>query len=92
MVDGTAIKSFRKGFDGLLGAAGFEYDDIADKHSLTSLRHSYATFRLTTNRDQRATMRSLAIQMGTSERMIQEHYGHDEILDYQNELAGGEES
>ena len=34
----------------------------------------------------------LAMQMGTSERMIQEHYGHDQILDYQDELAGGEES
>ena len=34
----------------------------------------------------------LAMQMGTSERMIQEHYGHDQILDYEDELAGGEES
>ena|GEM_PF-6169711 len=37
-------------------------------------------------------MRGLAIQMGTSERMIQEHYGHDQIHDYERELAGGEES
>ena len=33
----------------------------------------------------------LAMQMGTSERMIQERYGHDQILDYENELAGGDE-
>ena len=73
-------------------AAGFEYDNTHDKHSLTSLRHSYATFRLTTRRGECISMRGLAMQMGTSERMIDEHYGHDQILDYEDELAGGEES
>ena len=33
-------------------------------------------------------MRALAMQMGTSEKMINEHYGHDEILDYEDELRG----
>jgi hypothetical protein len=33
-------------------------------------------------------MRALAKQMGTSERMIQQHYGHDEISDYEDELRG----
>ena len=27
-------------------------------------------------------MRALAQQMGTSDRMIQKHYGHDQIEDY----------
>jgi hypothetical protein len=54
---------------------------------LTSLRHTYATFRLTTKIGKRATMRALAQQMGTSDRMIQKHYGHDQIEDYRDELS-----
>ena len=33
-------------------------------------------------------MGALAIQKGTSERMIQQHYGQDEIVDYEDELRG----
>ena len=36
----------------------------------------------------RATTRALAKQMGTSQRMIEKHYGHDEIEDYRDELSG----
>ncbi len=86
--DGRAVDSFKKGFDALLVAAGFVYEDVSQKHSATSLRHSYATFRLTTKRTKRATMRALAKQMGTSERMIERHYGHDQIYDYEDELVG----
>jgi integrase len=86
--DGTAIKSFKKGFYALLSAAGFEYETIEQKHTLTSLRHSYATFGLTTKRSKRATIKSLSLQLGTSVRMIEQFYGHDQILDYQEELAG----
>jgi hypothetical protein len=35
----------------------------------------------------RATMRALSQQMGTSEKMIQRHYGHDQIEDYRDELS-----
>ena len=85
---GTPIDSFKKGFNALLEAAGFVYHDRRDKHALYSLRHSYGTFRLTTKRDKRATSKSLALQMGTSVRMIEKYYGHDEIHDYEDELAG----
>jgi hypothetical protein len=30
----------------------------------------------------------LSLQMGTSERMIRAHYGHDSIQDYREELRG----
>jgi hypothetical protein len=33
-------------------------------------------------------MRALAMQMGTSEQMIQRHNGHDDIMDYEDELRG----
>lgn len=88
--NGIAVHSFKKGFDRLLEAAGFTYADRSKKHSLTSLRHTYATFRLTTRSGKRASMRALAKQMGTSERMIERHYGHDEIIDYREELVGSE--
>jgi integrase len=86
--DGKPVKKFKKGFDQLLQACGFQYASSKDRHSLTSLRHTYATFRLTTRSGKRATTRALAKQMGTSQRMIEKHYGHDEIEDYRDELSG----
>lgn len=53
---------------------------------LTSLRHTYTTLRLTTRTGIRASVKALSKQMGTSERMIERHYGHDQILDYRDEL------
>jgi integrase len=88
--NGNTVKSFSTGFDGLLAECGFHYAKIEEKHTLTSLRHTYATFSLTRRRGKRASMRALAKQMGTSERMIQQHYGHDEIGDYEDELRGVE--
>jgi len=85
--DGKAVSSFKKGFDQLLRASEFKYESKEDRHVLTSLRHTYATFRLTTKIGKRATMRALAQQMGTSDRMIQKHYGHDQIEDYRDELS-----
>jgi integrase len=87
-IEGVPINDFKKGFAALLEAAGFVYEGTRDRHVLTSLRHSYATFRMTTKLSKRATPRALAIQMGTSERMIQLYYGHDEIHDYEEELRG----
>ena len=55
---------------------------------MTSLRHTYATFALTRTDGKRASMRALAQQMNTNERMIQQQYGHDEIVDYREELRG----
>jgi integrase len=86
--NGTTVSNFKKGFDGLLKECGFVYNTKHDKHALTSLRHTYATFSLTRRKGKRATMRALAMQMGTSEKMIQRHYGHDEIMDYEDELRG----
>ncbi|MDQ2081222.1 tyrosine-type recombinase/integrase [Xanthobacteraceae bacterium Astr-EGSB] len=89
MPDGTAVASLKKGFGELLIACGFEYASKDDRHTPTSLRHSYATFRMTSTIDNRATIAALAKQMGTSQRMIEKHYGHDTIDDYQDELGGG---
>ena len=86
--NGKQVGTLKKGFNQLLDACGFVYKDIRDKHALTSLRHTYATFRLTTRSGKRASIRALAKQMGTSEKMIERHYGHDVVEDYREELAG----
>ena len=86
--NGESINSFKKGFDQLLAASGFKYAHAHEKHSPTSLRHTYATMRLTATRGNRASVRALAKQMGTSDKMIQQHYGHDVVEDYRDELAG----
>ena len=83
---GRFIKSMKKYFDTLLKDCRFKYKSAKDKHTLTSLRHSYATFGLTRKHTDKVTMRMLAKQMGTSEKMIERHYGHDSTSDYKDEL------
>lgn len=85
--DGMVVASLKKGFNELLNSCGFHYNSIIEKHALTSLRHTYATFRLTTRSGNRASVRALAKQMGTSEKMIERHYGHDVVEDYRQELV-----
>lgn len=86
MPDGQFVACYKTAFRHLLDACGFEYRDAKDRHVLTSLRHTYATLRLTTRTGIRASVKALSKQMGTSERMIERHYGHDQILDYREEL------
>jgi integrase len=86
--DAVPVDNFKKSFNSLIEECGFVYKTKHEKHVMTSLRHTYATFSLTRKEGKRATMRALAMQMGTSERMIQRHYGHDEIMDYEDELRG----
>lgn len=88
LATGVSVKSMHKSFNDLLRACGFKYKSIKDKHSLTSLRHTFATMRLTTQSGARATTRSLSKQMGTSEKMIEKHYGHDVVESYRDELLG----
>jgi integrase len=86
--NGVAVENFKKGFATLLEECGFVYSSADDRHSLTSLRHSYATFALTRTFGKRPTIGILAGQMGTSIKMIEQHYGHDSVVDYRAELRG----
>ena len=86
--DGKFVRQLDTGFDLLLKACGFRYKEITDKHALTSLRHTYATRALTRKGSNKISTHVLALQMGTSERMIRAHYGHDSIEDYRLELRG----
>ena len=40
------------------------------------------------DRDLRPSVRVLALQMGTSERIITANYGHEEIKDFRRKLRG----
>lgn len=86
--NGKAIRQLDTGFDLLLKACGFRYQEAINKHALTSLRHTYATRALTRKSINKISTHVLSLQMGTSERMIRAHYGHDSIEDYREELRG----
>jgi len=88
MPSGIPIASFKKMFRLLLEECGFEYKNANERHSLTSLRHTYATRSLTQKHRLRPTMEALAKQMGTSPKMIEQYYGHDDVEDYRDELRG----
>ena len=77
------VDSFKTSFRSLLKACGFEYDEHNQRHSITSLRHTYATFRLIEG----TSMDLLALNMGTSVRMIENHYGHVRTVDQRYELT-----
>ncbi len=77
------MKSFRTAFNNLLKACGFEYDAQNQKHAITSLRHTYATLRLEAG----TAIEALSNNMGTSVRMIEQHYGHVRTRDQREELT-----
>ena len=70
--DGTAIHSFKKGFNALIKEAGVEYDSDGQRRVIYSLRHTYATFRL----QEGVNHYVLARNMGTSVKMLENFYGH----------------
>ena len=86
--DGKDLGSTKKSFVELLKACPFVYKNADEKHTLTSLRHSYATFSLTRKGHKKISMRTLSIQMGTSLSMLEAHYAHDSIEDYRGEILG----
>jgi len=71
-MEGKPIGSFRKGFDSMLDYCDLTYDTNGNKRSLYSLRHFYATQRLS----EEVSPFLLARQMGTSVEMLERFYGH----------------
>lgn len=73
--DGTHVKndSFRQIFKKALIECRLIEDELGNARSLYSCRHSYATFLLLY---QNINVYKLAVQMGTSVKMIEQHYGH----------------
>ena len=73
--DGLPVKTWTS-FGRMLKAAGIEYDTNGDRHTVYSLRHTYATFRLQNG----TNVYWLKKNMGTSVSMIERHYGQTNVL------------
>ena len=69
--DGKPIQSFNRAFASLMRFAGVEFDGVSKKHTIYSLRHTYATMRLTEG----VSIYALTRNMGTSVTMIKRFYG-----------------
>jgi integrase len=71
---GTVTKNLRQTFKAFLKAKGLLVcSRTGQNRTLYSLRHTYATFALTTDGME---IHTLAKQMGTSIKMIEDHYSH----------------
>jgi integrase len=86
--DGTHVRQMRSSWENLLREAGFTYAQGETPHVITSLRHTYATASLTRRGGPRPSTHVLALQMGTSERMITRHYSHDTVEEHREILRG----
>ena len=63
---------------------GLLTDDFGNQRVLYSLRHTYASRR----RYQGMSFDDLSVQMGTSVKMLEEHYSHFTVADNPNLFAG----
>jgi integrase len=75
--DGRPIGSFKKGFEQVLDEAGILRDSDGKKRVPYSLRHTYATMRIS----QGVSVFQLAANMGTSVEMIESFYGKKRMRD-----------
>ncbi len=86
MADGKEPQSFQKLFETFLRQHNLLIDPNTDqKRVFYSLRHTYATFKLTYDR---TPVYTLAEHMGTSVAMIEKHYGHLKVKEALPQLAG----
>jgi integrase len=69
--DGSSIHSFKKSFKSLIEFSGVTEKRNGMARSIYSLRHFYATMRLSNN----VSPWMLAKNMGTSVEMLDKHYG-----------------
>lgn len=85
-VQGIKILSVKKAIKGVINDCDFQYEDNELKHSMYSLRHTYANFAITGKKGKRVGITALSRQMGTEIQMIEKHYGHDSTEDYAHML------
>ena len=76
---------YRSLIENLLAESGLRLSSSGSRRSTYCFRHTYATFRLSEGVD----VYFLAKQMGTSVKMIKEHYGHiNPVKDAERILQG----
>ena len=69
--DGSPIGSFKKGFSSLLQYCDLEFTSKGERRTIYSLRHFYATQRLS----EEVSPYLLSKNMGTSVEILERHYG-----------------
>ena len=86
LATGETTKNLAGTFRVLMRDSGLDADkDVKHKRTLYSLRHTYAHFALMKDR---MSVYTLAEQMGTSVKMIEQHYGHITPALKAQEIAG----
>jgi len=70
--NGKPIHSFKKGYESFIKSLNLQKDADGHTRTIYSLRHTYATFRLSHGVD----AYKLAQNMGTTVEMLERHYGH----------------
>jgi integrase len=86
MADGKEPQSFQKLFESFLKQHNLLIDpNTEQKRVFYSLRHTYATFKLTYDK---TPIYTLAEHMGTSVAMIEKHYGHLKVKEALPQLKG----
>lgn len=84
--DGTETKSLAGTFRNLMRDSGLDKDrETKEKRSLYSLRHTYAHLSIL---NESMDVYTLAKQMGTSVKMIEQHYGHLKPAQKADVIAG----
>ena len=84
--DGTEPSSFQKLFEKYLEDHNLLHDvKTGEKRVLYSLRHTYATLRIT---HEGTAIHTLAEHMGTSVQMIEKHYSHLNLKEAKSQLRG----
>jgi len=74
--DGKPIHSFKTGFKSLLVKCNLRENNDGDYRTIYSLRHTYATMRIN-----EVPIYQLAVNMGTSVKMIEDYYSHAKTKD-----------
>ncbi|MCZ4272023.1 tyrosine-type recombinase/integrase [Maritalea porphyrae] len=86
--DGKQIESFRKSFQSLLTFADVPIEKQGNNRTIYSLRHFYATQRLTNGLNPFL----LAKQMGTSVEMLEKHYGQIVNSELASQISKGNQT
>jgi integrase len=83
---GDTTANLSQTFNNLMRDSGLDKDKtVKEKRTLYSLRHTYAHFALL---KERMDVYTLAKQMGTSVKMIEQHYGHLQPSQKADVIAG----
>ena len=84
--DGTVPKDLQGAFKRVLEEYDLLKDTEGNQRSLYSLRHTYATFQLL--RREVPDLHLISKNMGTSIKMLEDHYSHLEVFHKTEILAG----